>query len=48
MVRMVDRKLNVRYDPEQPANWFIPDDIIEGCKVEQKMSSHLIRYYPKG
>lgn len=37
MTRMIGRKLQVRYNPDRPETWFIPDKLIEGCKVEQKM-----------
>lgn len=45
--RMIGRKLQVRYDPRHPELWFIPDKMIEGCKVEQKMGPHVIGFYPK-
>ncbi len=45
--RMIGRKLQVRYDPRRPEVWFIPDKVIEGCKVEQKMGPHFIGLYPK-
>jgi Protein of unknown function (DUF3592) len=45
--RMIGRKLQVRYDPRCPEVWFIPDKVIEGCKVEQKMGPHVIGFYPK-
>jgi hypothetical protein len=44
--RMIGRKLQVRYDPKDAAVWFIPDDLIEGCKVEQKISRNLVNYPP--
>ena len=45
--RMIGRKLQVRYDPRRPEVWFIPDKVIKGCKVEQKMGPHFIALYPK-
>jgi len=45
--RMIGRKLQVRYDPRRPEVWFIPDKVIEGCKVEQKVGPHFIALYPK-
>ena len=39
--RMIGRKLRVRYDPKHRDVWFIPDELIEGCKVEQKVGPHL-------
>jgi len=45
--RMIGRKLQVRYDPSRPEVWFIPDKVIEGCKVEQRMGPHVTGFYPK-
>jgi hypothetical protein len=45
--QLVGHKLQVHYDPERPEVWFIPDELIEGCKVEQKMGPHLIALYPR-
>ncbi len=44
--RVIDRKLKIRYNPRQPSSYFIPDVMIEGCEVKQKMDPHLIRIYP--
>ena len=44
--RLVDRKLRIQYDPQEPSSYFIPDSMIEGCEVKQKMDPHLIRIYP--
>lgn len=47
--QMIGRRLLLRYDPERPAAWFIPDESIDGYKVEQKLSSHVIHdYSPNG
>lgn len=46
ITKMVGRKLNVQYDPQNPASFYIPDKNIEGCKIEQKIGS-LVRLYPK-
>jgi hypothetical protein len=43
--RMIGRKLFLRYDPNHPGMWFIPDEFIDGYKVEQKVGSHGIRDY---
>ena len=44
---MIGRKLSIRYNPRQPDAWFIPEERIGGCKVEQRIGSHMIlRYYP--
>lgn len=43
--QMIGRKLLVRYDPERPEAWFIPDESIDGYKVEQKLGSHIIHDY---
>lgn len=45
--RMIGRKLQVRYDPSRPEVCFIPDRVIEGCEVEQKMGPHVAGFYPK-
>ena len=45
--RMSGRKLLVRYQPDHPEVWFIPDEFIDGLKVEQKIGSHVVHdYYP--
>lgn len=47
--QMVGRRIFIRYDSDRPEWWFIPDEKIEGCRVEQKMGSHLIHdYSPNG
>jgi hypothetical protein len=45
--RMIGRKLQLRYDPAHPEQWFIPDELIEGCKVEQKLGRVLTTFCPK-
>ena len=46
--QMIGRKLLLRYDPNRPEAWFIPDEYIDGCKVGQKIGLHVIHsYYPK-
>jgi hypothetical protein len=44
--RMIRTKLQIHYDPAEPSTWFIPDELIEGCRVEQKFDPHLISYPP--
>lgn len=44
--RLTGRKIQIRCDPHSPDIWFIPDEQIEGCKVEQKMGPHMIKLYP--
>jgi hypothetical protein len=45
---MIGRKLPLRYNPRQPEAWFIPEERIDGCKVEQRIGSYMIhRYYPR-
>jgi hypothetical protein len=46
--KMIGRKLQVRYNPLRPEVWFIADERIEGCKVEQKLGPHVVRLYPQG
>jgi Protein of unknown function (DUF3592) len=43
--QMIGRKLLLRYDPDHPEVWFIPDELINGYEVEQKISSHAIHDY---
>jgi Protein of unknown function (DUF3592) len=43
--QMIGRKILLRYDPDRPEVWFIPDESIDGYKVEQKIGSHVIRDY---
>jgi Protein of unknown function (DUF3592) len=46
---MSGRKLLVRYDPQRPEVWFIPDEFINGCKVEQEVGVHVVHdFYPHG
>jgi len=48
MGQMIGRKLLIRYDPQRPQQWFIPDEFIEGCKVEQKVGVHVVHdFYPR-
>jgi len=42
---MIARKIPIRYNPRQPEMWFIPDEMIDGCKVEQRIGFHMIRDY---
>ena len=45
--RMIGRKLVVCYDPAHPERWLIPDKMIDGYRVEQKMGPHLLDFYPR-
>lgn len=45
--RMIGRKIQIRCNTSSPDMWFIPDEHIEGCKVEQKLGPHLVALYPK-
>ena len=45
--RMLGRKLEVGYDPKRPEVCFVPDELIEGCKVQQKIGPHVFGLYPK-
>ena len=47
VTRMVGRKVQVKYDPDNPEEWFIPEKLIEGCKVEQKMGTDFFNFDPK-
>jgi hypothetical protein len=43
--QMIGRKILLRYDPDHPEAWFIPDESIDGYKVEQKIGSHVFHDY---
>jgi len=43
---MIGRKLIVCYDLAHPDRWLIPDEVIDGYKIEQKMAPNLVGYYP--
>jgi len=45
--RMAGRKLQVHYNPQRLEEWYLPDEIIEGCKIEQEIGPHLNSYYPR-
>jgi hypothetical protein len=45
IARMIGRKVLVRYDPNQPEVWFIPDKLMDGYAVEQKRGPHVIHDY---
>ena len=45
--RMVGRKLQIHYDPSHPEVWFIADEQIEGCEVEQKIGPRFVALYPR-
>lgn len=42
---MIGRKLLLRYQPEHPEVWFIPDEYIDGLQVQQNIGSHVIHDY---
>lgn len=44
---MIGRKISVLYDPKSPGAWIVPDDMMEGCKVEQKLDPRLMDYSPR-
>jgi hypothetical protein len=43
---MIGRKLQVNYDPAKPAVWFIANDLIDGCKVEQRVTRDWASFPP--
>jgi hypothetical protein len=43
--RIAGRKLNICYDPGRPERWFIPDELLEGCRVQQEIGPHVLRVY---
>lgn len=46
IAKMIDRRITVQYDPQNPARCFIQGGTIEGCRIEQKIGS-MVRFYPK-
>ena len=44
--RMIGRTLDISYAPQRPERWFVLDEFIEGCRVEQKTESHMMPLYP--
>ena len=45
--RMIKRKIRIHYDPIQPQTWFIADEFIEGCRIEQELSPDFVNYKPR-
>jgi hypothetical protein len=45
--RLVGCKLQIHYDASAPRSWFIAEEQIEGCKVEQPIGPHTIALYPE-
>jgi hypothetical protein len=43
---IVGRKLPIKYNPLHPDEWFLPEKLMEGYKVEQKTGPHLQHFYP--
>ena len=43
--RMIVRKLLLRYQPDHPEVWFIPDEFIDGLQAQQNIGSHVIHDY---
>lgn len=41
------RKVQIRYNSSRPEIWYMPNEHIEGCRVEQKLGPHVIGLYPK-
>jgi len=35
--KMIERTIEIQYDPKRPSAWYIPEKKIEGYEVEQKM-----------
>ena len=45
--RLVGRKLQIRFNPQQPDVCFVAGEQIEGCKVEQELGPHLVDLSPR-
>ena len=43
---MVRRKVQVNYNPAHPETWFVADELIEGCRVEQKFGRDWVNFSP--
>lgn len=43
---MIGRRVQVNHNPIKPEVWFIADELIEGCKIEQKFSGNWINDAP--
>ena len=47
MNQLLNKKIEIRYDPKWPAGWYIPVDTIGGCEVIQKLRLRLETEEPK-
>jgi hypothetical protein len=47
LLHMPGQKIQVHYNPQNPTVYFVPDELIDGCKVEQKMGAHVTALYPR-
>ena len=43
---MIDRKLQVHYNPANPQEWYLANEYIEGCRIGQKIEQHFFGYPP--
>ncbi len=41
---MIGRKVRVNYNPVHPEEWFVANERVEGCRVEQKIGRDFINY----
>jgi len=41
MKQLLNKNMEIRYDPKWPAGWYIPVDAIGGCEVIQKLQLKL-------
>lgn len=44
--KMVGRTVTIQYDPANPGIYYLPEEKIEGCRVEQNIGS-MVRFYPR-
>ena len=44
---MIGRKVRVNYNPVHPEEWFVANERVEGCRVEQKFGRDFINYAPR-
>ena len=47
LTKLIGRTIRLRYDPRRPSVWFIDEDMIEGCKVKQKIGVYVKNLSPK-
>lgn len=44
---MIGRKVQVKYNPVHPEEWFVANELVERCRVQQKFSRDFINFPPR-